>query len=484
MRRTMIIMVDAVKSFLRACVILNLFDSGNVKTTRDRVAICVSAIGALVTAWLYKRSRGCIEKSTNSIKELVLPNAAATNFERSCDHNKLFRTSPTLSSRNRDGYLSCEFRNLESRITPLLVFVNVQSGSRQGPNVMKLLGQYLHKLQIVELGERCASPEAALRWWSRYIKNFRVLVCGGDGTVAWVLGTLDKLQLHSVPVGILPLGTGNDLAQSLGYGGCFMGRNVLRCLQTINQAHISLLDQWTVAFPLASSPCHLSSESTGENALEHTRGTSILESTRPNLEPKPLYSYCGIGIDAAVTLDFHRMRAQWPRLFFSRLMNKVWYTVIGFREAWRRRSPKLAHKICLRCDGRVVELPPAAEGVIILNVNSHLGGVDHWGKSDSGMCPNSTVPSLHDKKLEVVYVSYVLDMGAAAIGIPSLVRRLTQAEHVEIHTDVEIPVQVDGEPFLLGRGANMEIAWKRHVSVISGSSAHGRNGVGVATKHS
>jgi len=197
-----------------------------------------------------------------------------------------------------------------------------------------------------------------------------------------------------------------------------------------------------------------------------------------------MYSYCGIGVDAAVTLDFHTMRGQWPRLFFSRLLNKVWYTIIGFREAWRRRSPKLAHKICLVCDGRVVELPPTAEGVIILNVNSHLGGVDHWGNSDSGMCPNSTVPSLHDKKLEIVYVSYVLDMGAAAIGIPSLVRRLTQAEHVEIHTDVEIPVQVDGEPFLLGRGTNVEIAWKRHVSVISGSSAHGRNGVGVATKHS
>ena len=42
---------------------------------------------------------------------------------------------------------------------------------------------------------------------------------------------------------------------------------------------------------------------------------------------------------------------------------------------------RLSRRIALWCDGRRVSLPEAAEGVIVLNINSHGGGTDLWGRS-------------------------------------------------------------------------------------------------------
>jgi hypothetical protein len=43
-------------------------------------------------------------------------------------------------------------------------------------------------------------------------------------------------------------------------------------------------------------------------------------------------NYLGIGVDAKVALDFHRLREQFPAWFRSQMGNKAWYTGVGAKD--------------------------------------------------------------------------------------------------------------------------------------------------------
>merc|ERR550525_2185924 len=52
-------------------------------------------------------------------------------------------------------------------------------------------------------------------------RSLRFLVCGGDGTVTWLLQAIKECGFkpgEEPSLGIVPAGTGNDLARSLGWG--------------------------------------------------------------------------------------------------------------------------------------------------------------------------------------------------------------------------------------------------------------------------
>ena len=47
-----------------------------------------------------------------------------------------------------------------------------------------------------------------------------LVICGGDGTVMWVVTEMSNFNIDhlKVPITVIPLGTGNDLARVLGWG--------------------------------------------------------------------------------------------------------------------------------------------------------------------------------------------------------------------------------------------------------------------------
>jgi diacylglycerol kinase family enzyme len=59
----------------------------------------------------------------------------------------------------------------------------------------------------------------------RNIPYFKIIVCGGDGTVGWALSCLDNVGqdalCDSPPMAIVPLGTGNSLRYVTGITRCW-----------------------------------------------------------------------------------------------------------------------------------------------------------------------------------------------------------------------------------------------------------------------
>ncbi|NXU07710.1 DGKD kinase, partial [Buphagus erythrorhynchus] len=114
-------------------------------------------------------------------------------------------------------------------------------------------------------------PSSRLRLFQKF-STFRILVCGGDGSVGWVLSEIDALGLHKqCQLGVLPLGTGNDLARVLGWGSlCDDDTQLLQILEKLERATTKMLDRWSVLTYEApkQSPSALKEEDNGDSNIQ------------------------------------------------------------------------------------------------------------------------------------------------------------------------------------------------------------------------
>uniref|UniRef100_A0A8C1QLA2 Diacylglycerol kinase n=1 Tax=Cyprinus carpio TaxID=7962 RepID=A0A8C1QLA2_CYPCA len=146
-----------------------------------------------------------------------------------------------LNSIDSDGFWKATCP--PSCASPLLVFVNSKSGDNQGVKFLRRFKQLLNPAQVFDLVN--GGPHLGLRLFQKF-DNFRILVCGGDGSVGWVLSEIDKLNLHKqCQLGVLPLGTGNDLARVLGWGpSCDDDTQLPQILEKLERASTKMLDRY------------------------------------------------------------------------------------------------------------------------------------------------------------------------------------------------------------------------------------------------
>lgn len=237
---------------------------------------------------------------------------------------------------------------------PLLVFINPKSGGNQGAKLMQKFQWHLNPRQVFDLTQ--SGPRLGLDLYKK-VHNLRILACGGDGTVGWVLSAIDEIAIQPPPpISVLPLGTGNDLARSLGWGGSYTDEPVSKILCNIQEGEVVQLDRWNLRVQRNDRVPTIESESKGAKA---------------DLPLNVVNNYFSIGVDAHIALSFHEAREAHPERFNSRLRNKMFYGQAGGKDLLQRKWKDLCNYVCLECDGvdyttRLRELK--VHSVLFLNI--------------------------------------------------------------------------------------------------------------------
>uniref|UniRef100_I3J790 Diacylglycerol kinase n=1 Tax=Oreochromis niloticus TaxID=8128 RepID=I3J790_ORENI len=336
---------------------------------------------------------------------------------------------------------------------PLLVFVNPKSGGNQGTKILQSFMWYLNPRQVFDLSQ--GGPKEGLELY-RKVHNLRILACGGDGTVGWILSCLDELALTpQPPVAVLPLGTGNDLARTLNWGGGYTDEPLSKILSHVEEGTVVQLDRWN----LLVEP-------------NHSAGAEPDEQQTDKLPLDVFNNYFSLGFDAHVTLEFHESREANPEKFNSRFRNKMFYAGTAFSDFLMGSSKDLSKHIKVVCDGtdltsKVQDLK--LQCLVFLNIPRYCAGTTPWGNPSEH---HDFEPQRHDDGyIEVIGFTMT---SLATLQVGGHGERLNQCREVILTTTKPLPVQVDGEPCRLAPSvihislrnqANMVQKTKRRTSI-------------------
>uniref|UniRef100_A0A673IBF5 Diacylglycerol kinase n=1 Tax=Sinocyclocheilus rhinocerous TaxID=307959 RepID=A0A673IBF5_9TELE len=295
---------------------------------------------------------------------------------------------------------------------PLLVFVNPKSGGNQGAKIIQSFLWYLNPRQVFDLSQ--GGPQ--------------------EGSVGWILSALDQLQLNPSPaVAVLPLGTGNDLARTLNWGGGYTDEPLSKILSHVEDGNIVQLDRWNL---IVKPNSEAGSEERDEQVTDKL--------------PLDIFNnYFSLGFDAHVTLEFHESREANPEKFNSRFRNKMFYA--GVSETHINSHTQTSACLDVHINRR------------------YCAGTMPWGNPSEH---HDFEPQRHDDGcIEVIGFTMT---SLATLQVGGHGERLNQCREVTLTTFKPIPMQVDGEPCKLAPSvihislrnqANMVQKTKRRTSI-------------------
>jgi diacylglycerol kinase family enzyme len=256
----------------------------------------------------------------------------------------------------------------------------------------------------------------------------RVIAVGGDGTIGFVLSRLRLRDLGDIEIGLIPLGTGNDLGRALGIFRIYNERGLLACVKRLLKAQGTRFDLWDINGRLTMA------------------------------------SYVSLGMDAAVLHDFDVARKA-GKIPTGSLYNKLYYV-----KAFLARS---ASRISAHCS-LVLETDAGEQRIeldgslccVVANINSYAAGARLFpsARFDDGLLEVAVFDRLW-KFSSLVSVTHAVPRFAKLIG-PHI--RLYQAHSVGILGGKGEFCQLDGEDITayLAEAGGLRIRPSRQVQLL------------------
>ncbi|KAK6045301.1 diacylglycerol kinase accessory domain protein [Cooperia oncophora] len=160
---------------------------------------------------------------------------------------------------------------------------------------------------------------------------------------------MDKMEAQFVhgrpPVTILPLGTGNDLARCLRWGGGYENESLYKILGQIEKATLVDLDRWFIKIMPKEEA---QKRKKGIHSLTRSSTTTSVLVWFVLLHEWCHGNFCSLQNtlqDASIAHRFHVMREKYPEKFSSRMRNKLWYFELGTSETLSSSCKNLHEQI-------------------------------------------------------------------------------------------------------------------------------------------
>jgi len=219
----------------------------------------------------------------------------------------------------------------------VLFIVNSFCGRLRGQQVKECIGSLLaHQPAAYSYDMILTEPDIAGQLEGRLSPYDTVIVVGGDGTVSQVVQALRGLRTQP-RLSIIPIGTGNDLAASLGILRYYRVYGLAKLLKAMQQGRTAALD--------------------------------ILRLSTGRL----FTNYFGIGNDAKISNSFNRLRLRRQCRLFS---SKPLYGLLALQSGFYR----IPFGITLeyrnaRKEMQRLTLPRGICEIIISNIRTYAGGI-------------------------------------------------------------------------------------------------------------
>jgi len=303
--------------------------------------------------------------------------------------------------------------------------VNPYSGGGRGKELIAPIKKTIEELNLDAfvscIGEESDLDSLFLREGTR-----RIVVVGGDGTFSSLLSFALNNQIE---LGILALGTGNDLAKEIGVFRRLDSKNIGAAISKLLNCQASHLNVWKVVY--------------GEGASHEIF----------------FCNYLSLGFDAMVMKGFNvRREAASPMKSIFGILRNRWFYV---QSAVNNISYVLPKGITIDDEENTksYEIRKSCINVLFPNICSYMGlGI------------SALAASPYDEKLPLVVfdspLSYLKSFGKRYLGLPKDCFTGAPSWRVRLKTN-HVPMQVDGELVGEPMSGELRICFAGNIKVLA-----------------